>query len=83
MARQSPPPKPQSLGPITLTNHFDPNQLDQSQVLAHVLKADGIAGLYRGYVMAQLTWIPYFSIYFVAYERFRYTNLEERTPTNL
>jgi len=39
--------------------------------LLYVLRTSGVRGLYRGYMAAQLTWLPYFSIYFVAYERLK------------
>ncbi len=39
-----------------------------ASVLRELLRADGPAGLYRGLGAGALTWAPYFSLYFLAYD---------------
>lgn len=39
-----------------------------ASVLRDLLRADGPAGLYRGLAAGALTWAPYFSLYFLAYD---------------
>ena len=48
-----------------------PDVTGSLSTLRYVVRNNGVRGLYQGYVAAQLTWLPYFSIYFVAYERLK------------
>lgn len=41
---------------------------DSASILRSLLRDEGAAGLYRGLGAAALTWAPYFSLYFYAYE---------------
>ena len=53
----------------TTCQAFGPEASRSIDVFRRVMATEGARGFFRGWVAAQLTWIPYFALYFGFYER--------------
>ena len=63
------PPHPPPTMQYTTRQAFGPEASRSIDVCRRVMATEGVRGFFRGWVAAQLTWIPYFALYFGFYER--------------